>query len=482
MSQLAWTCDELGNATWYNKRWIEYTGMPADDLKGWNWSKVHHPDHLDRVIPTVQRASEAGEPWEDTFPMRGVDGRYRWFLSRAVPIRDETGDIVTWFGTNTDVTKEREAEEALREADRRKDEFLATLAHELRNPLAPIRNGLHILRVSGSDGGVAERIYEIMDRQVGHLVRLVDDLMEVSRITLGKLELRTEPVDLQDLVRSAVETCRPFIDAARHQLDISLPPEPIILDGDPVRLSQVLANLLNNAAKYTDEGGQIRLAVERKGSSAVISIRDTGMGIAAEMLPRIFDPFIQVDQNPDRAAGGLGIGLTLVRTLVSMHGGTSEARSDGPGRGSEFVVRLPIVAPPARAHNGTVRGGRAATVGARRILVVDDNRDAAESLAMLLKTLGAEVVTAHDGAGALQALHAFRPAVALLDIGMPGMDGLEVARRARQTPEGQAVTLIALTGWGQAEDRRQSKKAGFDHHLVKPVDPLALQVLLEALP
>jgi CheY-like chemotaxis protein len=206
------------------------------------------------------------------------------------------------------------------------------------------------------------------------------------------------------------------------------------------------------------------------------------MGIAAEMLPRIFDPFIQVDQNPDRAAGGLGIGLTLVRTLVSMHGGTSEARSDGPGRGSEFVVRLPIVAPPARAHNGTVREGRAATVGARRILVVDDNRDAAESLAMLLKTLGAEVVTAHDGAGALQALHAFRPAVALLDIGMPGMDGLEVARRARQTPEGQAVTLIALTGWGQAEDRRQSKKAGFDHHLVKPVDPLALQVLLEALP
>jgi len=367
-------------------------------------------------------------------------------------------------------------EEALREADRRKDEFLATLAHELRNPLAPIRNGMHILRLTGGGDPAATQVCEMMERQVAQLVRLVDDLMEVSRITRGKVELRAEPVDLAAVIRSAVESSRPLIEAAGHQLAISLPAEPLILNGDPVRLSQVFANLLNNAAKYMNEGGQIWLAARREGGSVLISVRDTGIGIAADMLPHIFKMFTQVDRSKRQAQGGLGIGLTLVKTLVEMHGGQIEAHSAGNDQGSEFVIRLPLSDESAQSAANMPE----AVLGLphHRVLVVDDNQDSAVSLGRLLGLLGVEVRLAHDGPSALQILASYKPTVVLLDIGMPGMDGYEVARRIRERPEWHDLTLIALTGWGQEEDRRRSNHAGFNHHLLKPADMASLRSLL----
>jgi PAS domain S-box-containing protein len=482
MSQFAWMADEKGWIFWYNRRWYDYTGTTLEQMQGWGWKQALHPDHVARVVQRIQHSWDTGEVWEDTFPLRGKDGDYRWFLSRAIPIRDAQGRVLRWFGTHTDITDQRGAEEALKEADRRKNEFLATLAHELRNPLAPIRNSLHILRLAGSDSGAAERVHEMMERQVNHMIRLVDDLLEVSRISRGKIELRKEPVELAAVVRSAVETSKPLIDAARHQLAISLPAEPLVLEADPVRLAQVLANLLNNAAKYTDEGGQIWLTGRREGAQAVVSVRDNGAGIPRDMLQKVFDLFTQVDRTYNRSQGGLGIGLTLVRNLVDKHGGSVEARSAGPGQGSEFVVRLPLAEGRPGPQGANQRGDLPAAVAPRRILVVDDNLDAADSLAMLLKFLGADVYTVNGGPAAIEALTTYRPSVVLLDIGMPGMDGYEVARRARQHPEGRDVTLIALTGWGQEEDRRRSAEAGIDHHLVKPVELGALEALLDSLP
>ncbi|HZZ71093.1 MAG TPA: ATP-binding protein [Pirellulales bacterium] len=369
-------------------------------------------------------------------------------------------------------------EEELRQADRRKDEFLATLAHELRTPLAPIRNSLNILRLANEDPGAAERVHEMMERQVNHMVRLIDDLLEVSRITRGRIELRKERTDLASIIRSAVETSKPSIEAAEHQLAISLPPEPILLEADPVRLAQVLANLLNNAAKYTENGGQIWLTAVPSDYSVAISVKDTGVGISPEMQSQVFELFTQVDRTYARRQGGLGIGLTLVRRLVEMHGGTVEVHSEGVGRGSEFIINLPLLrttrGPAAEREKSAPR----VKMDAHRILVVDDNRDAADSLCMLLRFLGAEVMVARCGQDALKMLQQGRPSVALLDIGMPDLDGYQVARQARQLPECRETVFIALTGWGQAEDRRRSKEAGFDFHLVKPIDLNALQELL----
>jgi signal transduction histidine kinase len=374
----------------------------------------------------------------------------------------------------------RRRAEQLAEMDRRKDEFLATLAHELRNPLAPIRNSLHILRMAGGSGYAADRVLEMMERQVSHMVRLVDDLMEVSRITRGKIELRKERIELAAILRGAVETSQPLIESARHQLAISLPAEPVILEADSVRLSQVISNLLNNAAKYTEEGGQIWLTARREDGEIAISVRDTGVGIPAEMLPRIFDMFSQVDQSLKRSQGGLGIGLTLARTLVDMHGGRIEARSDGPGRGSEFILRLPIAQDHPPGAEGRLGQSVAQSSGLhqQRVLVVDDNHDVADSLILLLKFMGTDAYAVYDGPSALEALSRYRPSIVFLDIGMPGMDGHEVARRIRQMPELRQVLLIAMTGWGQEEDRRRSKESGFDRHLVKPVNADALQAVL----
>ena len=372
----------------------------------------------------------------------------------------------------------------LRDGDRRKDEFLATLAHELRNPLAPIRNSLQILKMPRLDASTAERAREMMERQVHHLVRLVDDLLDVSRVMRGKIELRKERVELSAVVARAVETVQPLIEAQGHELTVSLPPESLPLDADPVRLAQVIGNLLTNAAKYTEANGRIRLTAQRDGKQAVLRVRDTGIGIAPDMLPRIFDLFVQVDHAATRSQGGLGIGLTLVKNLVEMHGGTVEAHSPGLGQGSELVVRLPLSArEPEKPEGREVADARQVPPSSGlRLLVVDDNQDAANSLAMLLRLQGHEVGVAHDGPAALDMVEVYRPEMVFLDIGMPGMDGYEVARRLRRQPGLESVRLAALTGWGQQEDRRRTAEAGFDHHLVKPVEPAALEGLLAGLP
>jgi signal transduction histidine kinase len=371
----------------------------------------------------------------------------------------------------------------LRAEDRRKDEFLATLAHELRNPLAPIRNGLELIRLSGNNPETLDQARTMIERQVRQMVRLVDDLLDVSRISRNKLELRRECVDLAVIVRSAAETSRPLIEAAAHELHVSLPEEPVRLDADPVRLAQAFSNLLNNAAKYSEPGGHISLIAERREGEVVVRVKDTGIGIPAEKLAHIFDLFVQVDGSRDGPQGGLGIGLTLVRRLVEMHHGTVEAHSEGTGRGCEFVIRLPVAIPPESpqlpAPDGAP-GGAAAPVP-RRVLVVDDNRDAADSLAEILELLGHEVATAYNGLRAVEEVQAFRPELVLLDLGMPGLDGYDAARQIRQLPECGDVMLVALTGWGQEEHRRRSREAGFNDHMVKPVDLAALERLLAGL-
>jgi signal transduction histidine kinase/ActR/RegA family two-component response regulator len=364
---------------------------------------------------------------------------------------------------------------ALQNADRRKDEFLATLAHELRNPLAPVRNSLHILRLAGAEDATVARVRAVMERQVDHLVRLVDDLMEVSRITRGKIELRRERTDLARVLRTAIETSQPLLDAAGHELAVELPPGPLPLDADPVRLAQVFSNLFNNAAKYAERPGHIHVRATREDGQVAVSVRDEGIGIEPGMLAHVFEMFTQVDGTHRRSQGGLGIGLTLVRSLVQLHGGTVAAHSDGIGRGSEFTVRLPLAT--AALAQVPAREQAPAPPVPLRVLVVDDNRDAADSLGVLLGFLGYSVEVAHDGAAALRVVERFHPALVLLDLGMPEMDGYEVARRLRAQPRWRDLVLVALTGWGQEEDRQRSREAGFDHHLVKPTDLDALQQL-----
>jgi PAS domain S-box-containing protein len=481
ISQFAWMADEKGWIFWYNRRWFDYTGTTLEEMQGWGWTKVHHPDHVDRVVTRIQRSWDTGEVWEDTFPLRGKDGRYRWFLSRATPIRDEAGRVLRWFGTNTDITAQREAEEALRDADRRKDEFLATLAHELRNPLAPVRSSLELMARANGDAGVIEQARLTMDRQMSHLERLVDDLLDVSRITQDKLELRPVPIELASVVHQAVETCRPLLETSRHELSVEVPSESIYLRADPVRLAQVISNLLANACKYTDPGGHVWLRVHRRGDEVEISVKDTGLGIPSDMLPRVFDMFTQLPGQTERQQGGLGIGLTLVRRLAEMHGGRVEAFSEGAGRGSEFVVTLPVLREPIEVAPAPAPAREPAVHG-RRILVVDDNRDAAESLALLLSISGHQTRLAHDGQEAIAAAADFRPDVVLLDIGLPKLSGHEAARRIREQPWGKAMVLVALTGWGQDKDRQRSMEIGFDHHLVKPVDLTSIAALLSSLP
>ena len=428
----------------------------------------------------------------ETFETTRIDkhGRRKAVSLSVSPVRDADGRVVAAAKVARDITdqKRAEAENArlcaeLREADRRKDEFLAVLAHELRNPLAPLTNALHILRLSDDLPPGVEKLRDIMETQVGHLVRLVDDLLEVSRIAGGKTELRREPVELSSIVRTAVETSRPLIEAAGHQLAIQVAPEPIVLDADPVRLAQVLSNLLNNAAKYTDTGGQLWLTAALEAGSAVLTVRDNGAGITVDMLPHVFDMFAQVEQTRTKAQGGLGLGLAVSRTLVELHGGTITAQSDGPGCGSQFVVRLPVAAPrTSAAPPSNAPLPDRATLPQRRILVVDDTRVAVYTLGKLLEALGQEVLLAYDAETALQTAQVSQPDLVISDIGMPGMDGYELARQLRRLPELSSAVLVALTGYGQDSDRRRALESGFDAHLVKPVSVQDLQHLLESLP
>ncbi|QEL20604.1 hybrid sensor histidine kinase/response regulator [Limnoglobus roseus] len=376
-------------------------------------------------------------------------------------------------------TELQERVEALREADRRKDEFLATLAHELRNPLAPIRNSLAIMSLT-SDPAIANRARDLIDRQVVHMVRLVDDLMEVSRITRGKVDLQKRRLDLRVAVESAIETSRPHIEAANHAFKITLPPEPLYIEGDLTRMAQIVANLLNNAAKYTPANGAIAITAERDGRQATVRVEDNGLGIPPEMLTRVFDLFTQVDRHLERAQGGLGIGLSLVRKLLDLHGGTIEAHSDGVGQGSAFTIRLPLADDPLMPPAESVKAvSPTLPITPRSILVVDDNLDSATSLATVLELLGHNVRTVHDGLAAISAATEFRPHVILMDIGMPGLNGYDACLRIRSEPWGADMVLVALTGWGQDDDRRRALEVGFDMHMVKPVDLLALGEFLE---
>ncbi len=390
--------------------------------------------------------------------------------------RDEVGELVDAF--NAMLAEVGRSTHELREADRRKDEFLAILAHELRNPLAPLRNALEILRLSGDDPVRAEKARQMMARQLGQMVRLVDDLLDVSRITTGKLGVRPATIDLRDPLRDAVETVRPFIDQRGHHLEVALPGEAVSVEGDRTRLAQVVANLLNNAAKYTPPRGHIRLALEPGDRETVITVSDDGIGLTGESMARIFDMFVQVDHSLDRSQAGLGVGLTLARRLVELHAGTIGVASPGPGRGTTFTVRLPA-SYRRLGHDVVAQPSDASTPRGRRIVLADDNTDFADSLGELLAAQGHEVRVAHDGEQALALLGSFRPDVAFLDIGMPKVHGYEVARRARAA--GLTCRLVAVTGWGQDNDRQRAREAGFDRHLVKPVEPEQIQAILGAL-
>jgi PAS domain S-box-containing protein len=461
-----------------NDALVGLLGETRETLVGLPMAQVAHPEERAEVEGALRRVMGGlQDVFEAERRFLRSDGSTIWVKLSIARVRDVKAPEHRCVAVIEDVTERKHAEEDLREADRRKDEFLATLAHELRNPLAPIRNSLHIFRMAGIQDPKVERVADMMERQVAHMVRMVDDLLEVSRISRGKIELRKERVELASILRSAVDTSRPLIDAGEHRLGIHVPAEALVLAADPVRLSQVFANLLNNSAKYTPAGGEIAVNVTVDQGMAVVAVRDNGEGIPPQMLARVFNMFTQVNTG-SRAQGGLGIGLTLARTLVQLHGGSIEARSEGRGRGCEFIVRLPLADGAAAAQSAHAGPAAEAPGRLKRVLVVDDNHDAADSLGMLLQFLGAEVAVAHDGPGALERMRAFRPEVVLLDLGMPGMNGLEVAKRMREDPIMRGITLVALTGWGQREDRRRTHEAGFDYHLVKPADVSTLQNIL----
>jgi PAS domain S-box-containing protein len=444
------------------------------------WHVAMHDREIEQVIAT--RTPIRGE-----VPFSGTNGR-RVYDYIFAPVIGPAGEVVAVAGTTRDVTERQAAEQAVREqaarlaeSDRAKDEFLATLSHELRNPLAPLRNSIQLLRRSVAAGSEAAGIHAMMERQVNHLVRLVDDLLEMSRISRGTLSLRQERVPLDAIVRNAVETIEPLVQAARHTLTVHLPSEPLWLQGDPVRLAQILANLLNNAVRYTDDGGRLSIHAACEDAQVVIRVRDNGIGIPPETLPRMFEMFSRGHGDSGRHQGGLGIGLALSRRLVQMHAGTLEAHSDGPDQGSEFIVRLPAATAPEHAEPAPAVAAAETGLARMRVLVVDDNHDAGDSLGQVLDMLGADVHVARDGAEGIEAFAAHRPSVVLLDIGMPGLNGYDVARAIRTRFPEHPATLVALTGWGQEDDRRRAREAGFDHHLVKPAELDALQRLLSSL-
>jgi two-component system CheB/CheR fusion protein len=408
------------------------------------------------------------------------DGTETPIEDSAAPIRDSAGAIDGVVLVFRDASLQRSIQMALREADRKKDEFIAVLAHELRNPLAPILQAAQLLQSPGATPEQLRWGQRVIDRQAKTMGRLLDDLLDVSRITRGTLEVRKSPVALAVLIEGAVETTRPTIDARDHTLELDVSPEAIQLDADPVRMTQVIANLLTNAAKYTDVGGRIRLTASREGDEVILSVADNGIGLDRAALPRLFDMFVQIEEARDRHEGGLGIGLALAKRLVELHQGSIEVHSEGVGRGSEFIVRIPCTVPTDAASTALAPANSTAHAAAvpLRIVIADDNRDAAESLAMLLRMDGHEVSVAHDGAEALGVVAAVRPHMAVLDIGMPGMNGYEVAQSIRTGPQSGPIVLVALTGWGQAQDLERAKAAGFDHHLVKPAEPGAVRSLL----
>jgi PAS domain S-box-containing protein len=440
-----------------------------------------HPTDAVAVRDAVENAltinsEQTGDYAYEFRIVRPSDHSVRWLLVRGRTIANPEGPPRR-IGVCIDITDRKHDEQALQEADRRKNDFLATLAHELRNPLAPIRNAVELLRLKGELTADKRGPTDVIDRQARALTRLVDDLLDISRITQNRLELRREPANLAMIVEAAVESSRPLIDAGRHALEVKLPDEPVFLLADVTRLAQVISNLLNNAARYSDKRGRIEVSVRRDLMDAIICVSDEGIGIPTAMLGHIFEMFVQVDRAHERGRGGLGVGLALSKQLIEMHGGAITAQSPGPGLGSTFEIRLPV-SPEVESSVKVVTSLDDHPTSRLRLLVVDDNKDSVDSLSTLLRLMGNDVYQAYDGVEAVDAVHSYRPDVVLLDVGLPGRSGYEAARLIRGESWGQDVVLIALTGWGQEQDRKRSREAGFDHHLVKPVDPKALMKLV----
>lgn len=476
----AWICEPNGDVRYLSDSFLQMTGMTLDGHVQANWASRVHPEDLQPTLDHWRRCVETGSFWDCEYRIRSAEGPYRWILSRGVPVRNAEGKVTAWAGMNLDITQMRQLQdelirktEELTVADRQKDEFLATLAHEMRNPLAPIMSAVQILYRTDGTGPQYAWARDVIERQTRHLTRLVDDLLDVSRISRGKVILNKQPLELAAIVNHAMETSRPLIQAHGHSISLSLPSEPVWIEGDLIRIAQVVSNLLNNAAKYSEPNRQVWLTAAKENGQAVIRVQDAGVGISPEVLPRIFDLFAQADRSLDRSKGGLGIGLSLVKKLVALHGGSVEAKSEGIGKGSEFIVRLPLLSdrvPETLAVKPVAAGDdQAEQHAALRVLVVDDNADVVEGLSLLLELEGCEVERAADGPAALAIAQKFAPDVVLLDIDLPVMDGCEVAQKLRVMPETRQALLIAISGYGRDQDLNRCTSAGFDHHFVKPV-------------
>ena len=481
MPQIVWAARPDGALDYYNRRWYEFTGLPEGQIGDASWTPIVHPDDLPTTMDSWYAAVRSGDPFqiECRFKDRATGG-YRWHLGRALPVRDDAGRIERWFGTCTDIDDQKRLEQGLREANTAKDQFLAMLAHELRNPLAPLLSTLYVL---GQDDAIRQAhgaSLGRMERQLRRLNRMVEDLLEASRVVFGRARLRPERLDLARLVRAVVEDRRPLLERAGVGLTLAAPATPLWVQGDPDRLAQVLDNLLDNETRFVDRGGRVDvgLTADRCADEAVLTLTDDGIGIAPEMLDRLFDVFAQADQSLDRKRGGLGLGLAVVKGLVEQHGGTIQAASEGLGKGAVFTMRLPLEPEPA-ALSLAAEAPRPDGAPAR-VLVIEDNHDAAESLRMLLEILGHEVRVAFNGAEGLKLALRWTPDVVLSDIGLPELDGYEVARRLRKEPGFRDILLVAITGYNGEDDRRRSKEAGFDHHLAKPADVRELQRVLAA--
>ena len=484
MPQMVWSTRPDGHHDYFNRQWYDYTGLPEGTTDGEKWADVFHPEDQPEAWARWRHSLATGDDYEVHYRLRHRSGEYRWVLGRALPVRDERGAIRRWLGTCTDIHAQYMAQEALqrseralRDAGRRKDEFLAMLAHELRNPLAPISTAAQLLMLD-ADAGRVRSASEVITRQVRHMTSLVDDLLDVSRVTRGLVQLELDDVDLKETLVGAVEQVRPLIDARRQSLRTRMTAAPTWVRGDRTRLTQVFANILNNAAKYTPEAGELQVELDVEGARVAVRISDNGQGIEPALLPQIFELFTQAERTPDRAQGGLGIGLALVRSLVDLHGGTIRAESPGSGRGATFTVHLPrsmaaLPEPAAESVAGFHGSGRL------DIVVVDDNVDAARTLQGLLQALGHGVRVYHRALDALQAICAQPPDIAFLDIGLPDITGHELARRIRAQLGPRACVLSALSGYGQPQDLAASREAGLDHHLVKPLDYAALREVLE---
>lgn len=483
-SQKIFTTRPDGAANYLNAPWSEFTGMPVEHMLGWGWMQFIHADDLSETVRRWRHSVDAVEPFEFEHRIRRADGNYRWHTTRAFALRDGERDVALWIGWSMDIDDQKVARADLEEEHRAHDEVLAVLGHELRNFLAPISNALELMRLA--DPQPRPEVLNaqgMIDRHVQSLERLVDDLLDVSRIGAGKIVLRKQHLDLSQVVRHAVESSRSIMEAGNHPLEVILPEEALDVDVDAMRLGQVVLNLLNNAAKYTPEGGRIRLAAAREHGQATIRVRDSGVGIPADMLSKVFDLFVQEPRSLDRAQAGLGLGLHLVRLFTEMHGGAVEARSAGVGHGTEFIVRLPLSMHRQEFDVPRPRGQtECSPTVAHDILVVDDARDAAYVLGELLRALGQRVRVSRDGPSALAALGERKPDLVFSDISMPGMDGYELAERILAMPGFENVTLVALTGYAQENDKLRGREAGFRDYLAKPVSLQALRQLLASLP